>query len=68
MILMIFGKKSNFLWENGRGRHSGAKGSGVSRPDQKVGPLGGLFASAVISKTCFTNLEHKPPLISKDVF
>ena len=31
---------SNCRLENGRGRHAGAKVSGASRPDQKVGPLG----------------------------
>ena len=31
----------NFKRENGRGRHAGAKGSGTSRPDQKVCPISG---------------------------
>ena len=46
-------KKSHFWRDNGRGRHAGAKGSGASRPKQKVGPLGGTFGSIVISKTVF---------------
>ena len=50
---MLFWKISNFWRENGRGRHRGAKGSGASRPDQKVGPLGQSFGSTVNSKTWF---------------
>ena len=47
---MLFWKKYYFWQENGRGRHRGAKGSGASRPDQKVSPLGGPFDSTVIFK------------------
>ena len=35
-----FLKKSSVLREYGRVRHAGAKRSGASRPDQKVGRLG----------------------------
>ena len=38
------------------GRHAGAKGSGASRSDQRVGPPGGTFGSTFISKKCFKNL------------
>ena len=48
-----FLEKFIFLWENGRGRHRDSKGSGASSPDQKFGPLGKLFGSTAISKTCF---------------
>ena len=37
----------------------GANGSGVSRPDQKVGPMDKPFGSTVISKTCFQNFRAK---------
>ena len=54
--------KEIFFWrENWRGRHGGAKGSGTSRPDQKVGPVDGPFGSTVISKTCFQNFRPGPP-------
>ena len=39
----------------------GAKGSGASRPDQKVGQLDGLFGSSVISKTCFQKFRAGTP-------
>ena len=55
-----FLKKSYFWQENGRGSHGGAKGYGASVPDQKVGPLGGLFGSIVISKTCFQKFRPEP--------
>ena len=51
--LDAFLKKINFWRENGRGRHAGAKGSRASRPDQKVGSLGGTFGSTVISEKSF---------------
>ena len=46
--------KISYFWrENGRGRHSGAKVSGASRPNQKVGPMGGPFGPTINSKTYF---------------
>ena len=52
-----FFEKSYFWRENGRGRHGGAKWSGASRPDQKVGPLGGTFGPTIISKTRFQKFQ-----------
>ena len=46
-------KTINFWWENGRGRHAGAKGSRASRHDQNVGPSGGTFGSTAISEKYF---------------
>ena len=40
-----------------RGRYGGVKGSGTSRPNQKVGPICRPFGSTVISKTCFRNFQ-----------
>ena len=31
--------------------------SGASKPDQKVGPLGGPFGSTAILKSCFRNFQ-----------
>ena len=51
-----------FIWrENRRGHYGGAKGSGASRPDQKVGQLAGTFGSTVISKPCNQKLWPEPP-------
>ena len=44
-----------FWRENGRGRRHGTKGSGASRPDQRVGQMGQPFGSTVNSKTSFKN-------------
>ena len=63
MILMLFWKTLNFWRENGRGRHAGAKGSRVSRPDQKVGSLGGTFVQPFSRINGFENLWPKPPLL-----
>ena len=46
-----------FWQENVRGRHAG--GSGASRPDQKVGPLGGSFGHSLSQKSVFENFGHK---------
>ena len=43
-------KKSYFWRENGCGRHAGAKWSGASGSNQKVGPLDDPFCSTTI---CF---------------
>ena len=60
MILMLFWEKK--IWrENGRGRHTGAEGSRVLKPYQKVGPLSGTFGSTFISKKVFENLGPEPP-------
>ena len=45
-------KKSYFWRENRLGRHDGAKGSWASRPDLKVGLMGGSFGLTVTSKAC----------------
>ena len=61
MILML----KNYFWrENGRVRHFDAKGSGASKPDQKVGPPGGTFGSTIVSKmfSKIKGLTHPPPL------
>ena len=41
---------------------SGAKGSRASRPNQKVGPLGGTFGTTVTSKNVLENLGPETPL------
>ena len=46
----LFKKK---LAGNGRGHHGGAKGSGASSLDQRIGQLRGPFGSIVNSKSCF---------------
>ena len=52
----------SYFWrENGRFRHAGAKESGASRPNQKVGPLDGPFRSNFILKTVFKNSGPEPP-------
>ena len=57
MIMMLFGNKSYFWRENGRGRDCGAKWFGASSSNQKVGPLSGPFGSTAISKTCFQKIR-----------
>ena len=58
-------KRLYFWWENGCGRQAGAEGSRVSRLDQNVGPLGGIFGSTVISKKCFFEYLGPEPLSLK---
>ena len=62
MILILFWKKSYFWRENGRGCQGGTKGSGTSRPDQKVGLMDGPFGSTVISKHVFKSFGSEPLL------
>ena len=58
MILMFFWK--TYFWrENGRGRHHGAKGSGASSPDQKVGLLGRPLTGKLVLK--ISGLNPPPP-------
>ena len=54
--LVMRNNNFDFLAGKWRGRHTDA-----SRPDQKVGPLGGPFGSTVISKTYFQDFRLKPP-------
>ena len=44
----VFEEKKLCLAGNGHGCHTGAKGFGASRPDQKVGLSVGTFGSTVI--------------------
>ena len=44
----LFLRNPIFSGGNGLGRHIGAKGSGISRPDQKDGPMGGPFGSTPV--------------------
>ena len=54
------------LWlENGRGRHTGAEGSRVSRPDQEVGPPDGTFGPTFISKKNWGLIPSPPHLKGK---
>ena len=48
--LIFFG---HFWLENGRGHHARPKWSKASKPDQKVGPMGGPFGPTAIPKSCF---------------
>ena len=45
---------------------AGAKGSGASKPSQKVGKLGGSFGSTVISKSCIQIIQAWTSLIRKN--
>ena len=45
--------KIYFWWEMG----VATKGSGISRPDQKVDQMGGPVGSTFISKKCFRNFR-----------
>ena len=49
----VFMKKIIFLWKSGLGRHGGAKESGASRPDQKVGPMGGPIGQPLSRRPVF---------------
>ena len=57
MILMFFEELNPIF-----GGKMGVKGSGASRPDQKVGSPGKSLDSTVISKIVFKNLGPEPPL------
>ena len=50
-LFSIFDFLGHFWQGNGRGHHSRPKWSGASKPNQKVGPLGGPFGPTIISKS-----------------
>ena len=57
---MLFGKNHIFGGGNVRGRRGGAKGSGASRLDQKVGPLCTFWVNRYL-ETLFPKMAKKPP-------
>ena len=62
MILMLFLKTYHvFGEENGRGRRVGAKGSGTSKPDQKVAHWVDLLDQLLSQKTVVKNLPNLGP-------
>ena len=58
---VFFEKNHIFCGENGRGRHGSAKGSWVSRPDQKLAHWMDLLGQPLSRKTVFKNFEPEPP-------
>ena len=54
--LCFFGSWTTFGGEMGW-PHAHPLWSGDSKPDQKVGPLGGIFEPPAISKSCFRNFQ-----------
>ena len=62
--LVVFWKMTPFWWENGRGRHTGDKGSGVPKSDQKVSPLVWPYGSTIISKMIFESFQAWTPPLS----